>query len=86
MERDLKMVGNSYISGSRTADVLREQTETKADSTWAFAPLKTDQTRPTNWEEVEEALKGGTIYFNTAGSLWPTLAFKNLFIFTIKTL
>ena len=72
LENDLKLVGGSYISGSRTADVLRKD-GVKADSTWSFSPLKADQARKTTWEEVEEALKGGTIYFNTAGSLWPTL-------------
>ena len=79
IENDLKLIENSYISGSRTGDALRTTNDSsdckviKADSTWSFAPLKKDQTKKTNWNEVEESLKGGTIYFNTAGSLWPNL-------------
>mmetsp|Transcript_5763 Transcript_5763/g.8180 ORF Transcript_5763/g.8180 Transcript_5763/m.8180 type:complete len:531 (-) Transcript_5763:1699-3291(-) len=70
VEDHLKLIDGSYISGHCTGDRLR--TGEKTD-TWEFKPLKTDLTRPTTWKEVEEALEGGTIYFNTAGSLWPTL-------------
>lgn len=67
---DLRLVDRSYVSGHRTADVLRNGTQT---DTWRFAPLKADPTKPTTWDEVREALEGGTIYFNTAGGLWPSL-------------
>jgi hypothetical protein len=66
----LKMIDNSYITGHKTAEILRNGTKT---DTWAFVPLKNEATRPTTWKEVDEALQGGTIYFNTAGSLWPNL-------------
>ena len=68
VERDLKLVEGSYISGHRTSDVLRNGTRT---DTWLFSSLKDDVARKTTWAEVEDALNGGTIYFNNAGSLWP---------------
>lgn len=70
VEKDLRLVGDSFISGYRTSDILRNGTKT---DTWQFVPLKDDPTRRTTWEQVECALKGGTIYFNTAGSLWPNV-------------
>jgi len=70
VERDLKLLHGSYISGSRTDDILR--TGIKTD-TWAFRPIKDDPARKTTWAEVADALKGGTIYFNSAGSFWPAL-------------
>lgn len=71
IENDLKLVGESYITGHRTADTLRNNAS--SSSSWEFVPLKKDLSRRTTLEEVEEGLKGGTIYFNTAGSLWPSL-------------
>jgi len=70
VDPDLKLIDDSYIAGYKTAEILRNGTKT---DTWQFIPIKQDPTRPTLWKDVEEALKGGTIYFNTAGSLWPTL-------------
>lgn len=70
VEHDLRLVGGSYISGHCTAEILRNGTST---DTWEFRPIKDNPARKTTWEEVEQALQGGTIYFNTAGSLWPTL-------------
>lgn len=85
LERDLKQgIGNSsYISGHKTADVLRNGTRT---DTWLLEPLRSTtpttltandpaatSASATTWNDVEGALKGGTIYFNTAGSLWPSL-------------
>lgn len=70
IERDLKLVDGSYISGHKTADIMRNGSKT---DTWAFVPLKADPARATTWQEVAEAMEGGTIYFNTAGSLWSTL-------------
>lgn len=70
IERDLVMVENSYISGHKTGDVLRNGTKT---DTWAFEPIKADPSKKSTWSEVEDAMKSGTIYFNTAGSLWPVL-------------
>lgn len=67
---DLQLVDGSYISGSRTDDILRKGIKTDS---WAFRPIKSDPTRKTTWNEVEDALKGGTIYFNSAGSFWPSL-------------
>ena len=70
IERDLKLIDGSYISGSRTDDILRSGIKTDS---WAFRPIKDDPARRTTWEEVDDALQGGTIYFNSAGSFWPTL-------------
>lgn len=70
VDPDLKLIDDSYIVGYKTAEILRNGTKT---DTWQFIPIKEDPTRPTKWKDVEEALQGGTIYFNTAGSLWPTL-------------
>lgn len=70
IERDLKLIDGSYITGFKTAEVLRNGTKT---DTWALSPLKENQAQRTQWCDVEEALKGGTIYFNTAGSLWKNL-------------
>lgn len=70
VDRDLRLVDGSYISGHCTSEILRNGTRT---DTWEFRPIKDDPARKTTWKEVEEALNGGTIYFNTAGSLWPTL-------------
>lgn len=67
---DLKLVEDSYISGHCTADALRNGSQT---STWSFRSLKPDPQQKTHWSQVEKALEGGTIYFNTAGSLWPSL-------------
>lgn len=73
--RDLKLVGGSYVTGHRTSDALRDGTKT---DTWDFRPIKDDASRQTTWDDVEQSLRpdgsGGTIYFNTAGSLWPSLA------------
>jgi len=68
--RDLRLVDGSYISGSRTDDILRNGIKT---DTWAFRPIKDDPARRTTWAEVSDALEGGTIYFNSAGSFWPAL-------------
>ena len=70
IERDLKLIDGSYISGSRTDDILRSGIKTDS---WAFRPIKDDPARRTTWAEVDDALQGGTIYFNSAGSFWPTL-------------
>lgn len=70
VEKDLKLIDGSYINGYQTAEVLRNGTET---DTWKFRMIKEELTRTTTWTEVEKALEGGTIYFNTAGSLWPVL-------------
>ena len=61
---------NSYITGHKTAEIIRNGTKT---DTWALSQLKDDPTRKTTWDDVKSALDGGTIYFNTAGSLWPNL-------------
>jgi hypothetical protein len=63
-------VDNTYITGYKTAEILRNGTKT---DTWTLSPLKADPAQKTSWKEVTQALEGGTIYFNTAGSLWPTL-------------
>lgn len=70
VDRDLKLIDGSFITGHKTADIMRNGSKT---DTWEFAPLKVDPARATTWDEVMEAMEGGTIYFNTAGSLWPTL-------------
>ncbi|KAG7368500.1 cupin 4 family protein [Nitzschia inconspicua] len=81
LEHDLKEgVDNSYIAGHKTADVLRNGTKT---DTWLLEPMRpvSSQGRSTasvastttSWSDVQDALQGGTIYFNTAGSLWPSL-------------
>ena len=70
VEKDLKLLDGSYISGSRTDDILRKGIKTDS---WAFRPIKSDPTRKTTWVEVEDALNGGTVYFNSAGSFWPSL-------------
>ena len=70
IEQDLRLMDGSYITGFKTAEILRNGTKT---DTWALSPLKEDPTRPTQWSDVEDALRGGTIYFNTAGSLWNNL-------------
>jgi hypothetical protein len=70
LENDLRLIDQSYITGYKTAEILRNGTKT---DTWELAPLKMDPSRKTTWSDVTEALDGGTIYFNTAGSLWPTL-------------
>jgi len=70
VEEDLRSIDGTYISGHRTADILRQGIKT---DTWEFRSIKDDMTRKTTWKEVKDALDGGTIYFNTAGSLWPTL-------------
>jgi len=70
LDPHLKLIDDSYITGYKTDEILRNGTKT---DTWQFIPLKTEPSRPTKWKDVEEALQGGTIYFNTAGSLWPTL-------------
>lgn len=70
VDRDLRLIGGSYITGHCTAEILRNGTKT---DTWEMRPLKDNPARKTTWEEVEKALEGGTVYFNTAGSLWPTL-------------
>ena len=66
----LRLLDNSWIAGSRTDDILRNGTKT---DTWAFRPIKDDPSRRTTWEDISNALDGGTIYFNSAGSLWPSL-------------
>ena len=70
VEKDLRLVDNSYITGFKTAEILRNGTKT---DTWALSPLKEDPSRKTLWQDVESALDGGTIYFNTAGGLWKNL-------------
>eukprot|EP00429_Kryptoperidinium_foliaceum_P009159 CAMPEP_0176025650 /NCGR_PEP_ID=MMETSP0120_2-20121206/12552_1 /TAXON_ID=160619 /ORGANISM="Kryptoperidinium foliaceum, Strain CCMP 1326" /LENGTH=509 /DNA_ID=CAMNT_0017358837 /DNA_START=95 /DNA_END=1624 /DNA_ORIENTATION=- len=70
VERDLRLMDNSYITGYKTAEILRNGTKT---DTWALAPLKENPAQRTAWSDVEDALNGGTIYFNTAGSLWRNL-------------
>lgn len=70
VENHLKLIDGSYISGSRTEDVLRKGIKTDS---WAFRPIKDDPARKTTWQEVKDALEGGTIYFNSAGSFWPSL-------------
>jgi hypothetical protein len=73
LERDLKQgVDQSFIAGHRTADILRNGTKT---DTWLLEPLRSSQSAstPSSWRDVKEALQRGTIYFNTAGSLWPSL-------------
>lgn len=65
-----RLVDNSYITGYKTAEILRNGTKT---DTWQLSPLKDDPTRKTVWKDVEDALDGGTVYFNTAGGLWPNL-------------
>lgn len=67
VEKHLRLLDGTYITGFKTAEVLRNGTKT---DTWALTPLKDNPAQKTSWSDVEEALKGGTIYFNTAGSLW----------------
>ena len=68
IERDLKSIAGSYITGHKTGEALRNGTST---DTWLFEGLKQDLNKKTTWPEVETAMKDGTIYFNTAGSMWP---------------
>ena len=70
LEHHLRLLDNSWIAGSRTDDILRNGTKT---DTWAFLPIKDDPSRRTTWDDISNALDGGTIYFNSAGSLWPSL-------------
>ena len=70
VDRDLKLIDGSYITGHKTADIMRNGSKT---DTWAFTPLKADPACATTWDDIAKAMEGGTIYFNTAGSLWPTL-------------
>jgi len=70
IEKDLKLLDGSFITGFKTAEVLRNGTKT---DTWALSPLKENPSQRTAWSDVAEALNGGTIYFNTAGSLWRNL-------------
>ena len=70
LERDLKLLDGSYIAGSRTDDILRKGIKTDS---WAFRPIKDDPARKTTWADVQDALDGGTIYFNSAGTFWPVL-------------
>jgi hypothetical protein len=65
-----RLVDNSYITGYKTAEILRNGTKT---DTWALSPLKDNPSRKTVWADVKDALDGGTVYFNTAGSFWPNL-------------
>lgn len=67
VEKDLRLMDGSFITGFQTAEVLRNGTKT---DTWALAPLKDNPAQRTAWSDIEKALDGGTIYFNTAGSLW----------------
>lgn len=70
VEKDLRLMDGSFITGYKTAEILRNGTKT---DTWALAPLKDNPSVRTVWSDVEKALDGGTIYFNTAGSLWKNL-------------
>mmetsp|Transcript_10056 Transcript_10056/g.11483 ORF Transcript_10056/g.11483 Transcript_10056/m.11483 type:complete len:520 (+) Transcript_10056:241-1800(+) len=70
MDPHLKLLDGSYITGYKTADILRNGTKT---DTWQYVPLKEEPSEPTTWKQVKDAIQGGTIYFNTAGSLWPNL-------------
>ena len=70
IDQHLRQIDGSYINGHRTAEILRNGTKT---DTWEFRSLKDNPARQTTWAEVEDALRGGTVYFNTAGSLWPNL-------------
>ncbi len=70
VEKDLRLMDGSFITGFKTAEVLRNGTKT---DTWALAPLKDNPAYRTAWSDVENAMEGGTIYFNTAGSLWKNL-------------
>lgn len=70
VEKDLKLVDGSFITGFKTADVLRNGTR---NDTWALSPLKETAAQRTQWSNVAEAMDGGTIYFNTAGTLWKNL-------------
>ena len=53
VENDLKLLDGSYISGSRTDDVLRQGIKTDS---WAFRPIKDNPARPTTWKEVDDAV------------------------------
>lgn len=68
IERDLKAIVGSYITGHKTGESLRNGTST---DTWQFEGLKQDLAMKTKWSDVESAMQNGTIYFNTAGSMWP---------------
>mmetsp|Transcript_30794 Transcript_30794/g.67601 ORF Transcript_30794/g.67601 Transcript_30794/m.67601 type:complete len:520 (-) Transcript_30794:19-1578(-) len=70
IDQHLRQIDGSYINGHCTAEILRNGTKT---DTWEFRSLKDNPARQTTWAEVEDALRGGTVYFNTAGSLWPNL-------------
>ena len=70
VKEHLTKIDGSYINGHCTAEILRNGTKT---DTWAFRSLKDNPARPTTWAEVEQALNDGTVYFNNAGSLWPSL-------------
>ena len=70
VEKDLRLVDGSFITGYKTAEILRNGTKT---DTWALSPLKDNPARKTTWSDIAYALEGGTIYFNTAGSLWKNL-------------
>lgn len=70
VEKDLRLMDGSFITGYKTAEILRNGTKT---DTWALAPLKDNPSIRTAWSDVEKAMDGGTIYFNTAGGLWKNL-------------
>lgn len=70
VQTHLRQIHNSFISGHKTAEILRNGTDT---STWAFVPLKSNPARATTWTDVTTALTDGTIYFNSAGALWKEL-------------
>lgn len=65
------MIDNSYITGFKTADGLRNGSDT---TSWGYVPiLSGEETGRSQWSDFQQALDGGTIYFNAAGSLWPNL-------------
>jgi hypothetical protein len=70
VEKDLRLIDNSYITGYKTAEIIRNGTKT---DTWELSPLKDNPAQKTTWNDVADAIDGGTIYFNTAGSFWPNL-------------
>ena len=77
--------GGSYMAGHKTADSLRQQqpltmgldgTNAVQTTTWKFTTIKDvgnegSQALTTTRTDIEKGLAGGTIYFNTAGGLWP---------------
>ena len=67
--KNLLEASGSFVNGYRTSDEYRQGDTT----TWKFVPLNPNPIKPISEEMIRSGLEGGTIYFNSAGSLWKNL-------------